>query len=701
MKARSQRRNDANTSLIGLLVGLSVFTVSMTAILQVSTNDAGRDDQSVDRSKLEVAAANLADQIVTTPGNGWYSNGATCTGTALNTAAFSPDKVKQFGLAEESCVNPTQAHSRVANVSYTKIGNLQKAKKTIDAANNAVDYEEARKSLAYDTGGLNFHIRTYPILDDVATKLSEGYKDPNMKPLYIGDYATTGGSSGPKMVQHTKGAVDGADAVTVYVNITNNGSAAAPFGVWFSLDLKNGDVDLTLHTPVLAATTGYFNVTHTLRKTSDWEWNDVNKKWISYQISDKDGGFQSGTIPLTMTMTYGSARNNVFIEADKLWFKRPSGTVETKYHYESFDGKGAQLNFNDWNARLYKADASTEHSWDLGNEKKGDLKRDIGVDQTLTMKLHNDAYAVTWNQDRANVLNADPSPFTPGAPITGYAPNAAVLPEITYVDFLVDKFDKGVFHTDFASAAVPYVAGGDVFPDQKKALEQDLVDALTDSSGNPSLADVTVLIIGTGVDQQEMTPSAIKNTIADWVTAGGTLMVFGTDEGNDNWLKSVYHAGIIGAGSGISIPDQNHPVLKTPNRLDVDSYDYHNDAWSFTSGYGDLFTHVVKTGDDDILAVSNPGAIGSGKVILTSWWPYDPVNGDIPADCQPATLSANCPGLWMMDNFFTLSYSDLYLDYGPLIPPDVSQGAQSRIATVWHTQLKQLVDIQIIVYVWA
>lgn len=695
--------SDANTSLIGLLIGLSVFSVSFAAIVQVSTDDAQLSSLGGGRSQYEVLANSLLDQLLK-PGQGWY-DGAACIDTTLDASAFDPETVTLVGLAEETCVNPSGIGSRVANLSHAKIENLGQAAMDANGTNGALDYEEARAALGYDASSLNFHLRTWPLLDDTETKLARGVKDADMRPLYIGDYAPFTLPGAPAKVVHVDaGAIDhGLDNVTLYLHLTNNGTTDAAFSILLTFPLSNATVDVNLHTPLVAAGQS-FNVTYQVLKTADWQWSDETIRSVGYQVADKDGAFQSGRIALPFTMTHTQARPNVFVEAERLWYTPdPSdrhGRTEIRFYYEAWTGAGDPAAPTDWVLDLYDPAGTLADTLRPRGRDRNHVSDDVTTLGAWTAKLRDRSGTRIWNEDRTSLLAADPGAFTPGLVVVPVVPNPAVAPEATYLDRLVQAFEPAVSSATQASSSVPYAADGDVYLDQTLSLEQQMLPRILDEEGNATLANYNVIVVGTGVDQTQLVPNGIQEPIAEWVAAGGMLIVLGTNATSDDWLRPIYHAGLQTASSGLSVPDQNHPILRTPNRLDVTSYDPHGMAWNFDAEQAALFTHVVKSGTDDRLAISNPGAVGLGRVVLTSWWPFDPVYGDIPLECEPVTLSAECPGLQMMDNFLNMGYVDLYLDYGPTIPEDALLGSQSRIVTVWHPRLLQVIEIQLVVYVW-
>jgi hypothetical protein len=262
---------------------------------------------------------------------------------------------------------------------------------------------------------------------------------------------------------------------------------------------------------------------------------------------------------------------------------------------------------------------------------------------------------------------------------------------------LIQKFDRKVNDVDYASPFMGYDPLGDVFPADQHQLKTWLPDVLG-PVGASHLNTYTTVIVGSDVEQVVLTPAGVKKTLESWVEAGGTLIVFGTTEAHNNWLQPIYGTTVEGsAGNGLAAPDADHPILNVPNQLDYLGYiptsEWDPDAPGFTS--------VVETSNGDLLTLSDPGATGLGQVVLTGWRP-GALTGQEAATCaEPLTPTSQCQGLFLIHNLITITYRELYLDYGPPLPLHSASGVQTRIASVYHPELDQLVTLQLQVFVFA
>jgi PKD repeat protein len=276
--------------------------------------------------------------------------------------------------------------------------------------------------------------------------------------------------------------------------------------------------------------------------------------------------------------------------------------------------------------------------------------------------------------------------------------------ENDYLEQLVDGFCPFLYDTD-TRTPLAYEGGafswpgsllhedlcalgqrGDVIPDNKDLIQDELKDRLQDPAGNPDLSEVNVLILGSEVDHSALQSAQIENQVAPWVLAGGYLIVLGTHSTNTQWLNSLYHLGIHSSGGGVLFNDENHPVLHEPNELDYTQFDPQGQAWQYTGSGADSFATVAQTTGsgppDSILAISDPGAFGEGNIVFTSWFPYDLLHEGPGVGYHQ--------GLSFVDNLLNLGrHRTLYLDYGPEMPqnaPVVPGVARSfmDVSQVWE-----------------
>ncbi|HEX9816654.1 MAG TPA: hypothetical protein VGB18_06720 [Candidatus Thermoplasmatota archaeon] len=689
-------------------MAIMLFSGAFFYLTQASV-EREADTSVAQSSNVQARAAALADIIVSS-GVGWYG-GAPCVETSgtktVDSSSFDPDGLSatvagevqgRFGLGEELCLRgPNDSRSR-NNLSYSKVMSLYKASNDANPSNDRVDYEEARKSLGLAEGE-DFHIRAWPIMASVHQILGSGYQDPLMHPLYIGDYDDVTSTTTTEEIEWTSSVVDSSSHVTIGLTIKNTGTEAAIFGSLFDIPLDKGSVGFTLHTPLLASEDEYM-VEFTIRKSSDWAWDDPTEKWITFEIQDRDGEVGDGVIDLSsVDMTYLTEKTNVFVEASEMYWVKSGPSVATKLSYMAFEGDGTKKKVSDW--KLLTTDP-------LGVPSTTTLTSNVFAGTATVTALLDGCYkaevktlllTATWNWDCINVVSSDDEVHRWTTSVThGIAPNPAVAIEAGFIEVLVRDFDNGVFRADYSTLAVPYVAGGDIFPDLKSVMDNDLVDALTDANGDPTY-DYTLIVVGSDVDQNAMTSHSAKQTIADWVLGGGTLIVFGSEAQNVQWLRPLFDAGIETANGPIQTPDEGHPVLQVPNQLDYAGYENTN-QWAFNNDGGDAFTHVVQTGDGSVLAVGNAGAFGDGRVVLTAWRPYD-LQPNMSELCPtPLTSPSDCEALFVLHNVLTLSYTHLFIDYGPPLPTDGNVGSQLRVVSVYHPELRELVPMQLQIFVF-
>lgn len=296
----------------------------------------------------------------------------------------------------------------------------------------------------------------------------------------------------------------------------------------------------------------------------------------------------------------------------------------------------------------------------------------------------------------ASIALYDPPAYTPPTPVPGaFESGGQVAFEVEFIDSLMGKFCPYWYDSttstplndlspaltrpyayaprcDFRSAASPaYPTGhvGDVYPQDKQTLKRVLEERLETAAGVATTEWTDILVIGSNVDHNKLTSQDVKDTIGNWVLAGGTLIVFGSSDMSTHWLESVFHVAIESSSTGINVPDQNHPVLNVPNDLDWPSYDAAY-AWRLkVTGSFDAESAFTRVVNDDgsspnaILAVSDPGAFQAGSVILTGWTPWN-----IELSPSGPSAAALTEGRNLVHNLLMLGYRDLYLDYGPSLP---------------------------------
>jgi hypothetical protein len=244
--------------------------------------------------------------------------------------------------------------------------------------------------------------------------------------------------------------------------------------------------------------------------------------------------------------------------------------------------------------------------------------------------------------------------------------------------------EAGLIDPTLFSLAGASALAGDVFPDNKQYLDNVL---------STRLPEYDVLFVGSGVDHSALTSSVTKNAIRDFVHAGGTLMVMGSSAQSTQWLQPLFDVGIKTVNGGPFAPDVSHPLLHEPHALDWDAYDNHGLGWDLkTTGAGahyDDFTHVIVASGKDVLAVSNDGAFGEGRIFLTEFRPRE-ISSDM------GLVEAQN----FLGNMFLYSERDhLYLEYGPQVPDGTEVTAAIRQSHAWDSQLGQ-VPVRLEIHLW-
>jgi hypothetical protein len=233
---------------------------------------------------------------------------------------------------------------------------------------------------------------------------------------------------------------------------------------------------------------------------------------------------------------------------------------------------------------------------------------------------------------------------------------------------------------------------GDVYPDNKAYIDSVFKTRLCGATPT-CIPQYDVLVVGSEVTQSSLTTQVTKDAIKAWVLAGGTLIVFGSDSQNFQWLQPLFAVGQSTVNGGAFAPDVSHPLLHEPNTLDWDAYDNHGFGWDIKdigSGahYSD-FTHVVVEGGEDVLAVSNTGAFGAGRIFLTTFRA-----GEI------AGLQGNDEAMGFVANILLYTQrTGLYLEYGPTVPDGVQVTAAIRQSLVFDEKLGA-VPVRLELHLW-
>jgi hypothetical protein len=693
---RLLKHDDGLSHVFGLLVAGTIFLALVGGVLFAAV-DTDRSDTKTNQAARQLGSASIVDIIVGSTGAGWYGADPSCLDGAENRDALAPESVLRFGLGAEPCA----ASQRLlpGNLSFDKMVDLQLAELAADPSNGHLDYEEARRALGLDDANLDFHIRTHPILSSIRDLLANGYLDPHLRPLYIGDYEPSDGSVFEGL-DVKAGVVDGGSTVTVWTRVTNNGIAPTLFEVVHTVHLAASDVELVQHTPPLLLGQSY-NATATLPKSADWSWATPA---IDYVVSDpfrvlKESVIQAGNITMT-----GATNQKIFdVHSGKLQYEVTTESIAPKIYYRVYEGDGDVPSYGDWKIEIYDS-LGLLVAGDSSLHSRGWESFNILLPGVYNIRLKTLAGA-TLAEDNLIVVDAVLGEWSKGD--SSNIPQESVPIEANFIAAVVQQFDPYAFDVAYDSVTVPFADGGDIYPDIKDVMNNDLPAVLLDDKGTSSpsddeatLANHNVIVVGSNVDHQVMTSAAAKESIRDWVYAGGMLIVLGSHDQAVQWLQPIFHSSIESASGGISTPDANHPVLTVPNDLDYVSYDSHGIAWDFSRPQDEAhFTHVLLQGDEDLLALSSHGEFGSGRVLLSAFQPFDMLSGPQP-ECAIENLQPDCAGLMLLHNLVTQSYAGLFLDYGPLLPPDRPVGVTMRLGSVWHPELATSVGLRVQVYVF-
>lgn len=633
-----ESQDGGSTSSIGIAIAAACFAGAFLVAQLMVAQPGGVDPTT---ATLDTEAGTALDLIVRDAGRA-AGGGAWAT---------DPDLMTRFGLARDADPN---------FLDYAKIKALRNGT-TATASNDAPDYPEVRTALGLDQG--DFHLRSYPVMP--------GYDDPrwvkeqNGRLAYFARYS---GASAPGSMASWANAT--ADALNVSVAIRNDGTAHAIYIASIGLGVQaTGDtiVSAERHTRLLAPGEVQ-TVWATFPKMSSYSPTPTG---VKVDLTDAYGNVAvaASWVPGTPPTGSGGASFGPLLTAGESYYE--SGET-VKFIGDHYEGDGTHLN-NDQAGRFVLV-GPNGREW---------------VNQTVTLpKTKNAVYtyscpncttvgnytATLWDGgmkwkavDAVHVSALEM--FTEKKTLDPVA-----IREMGILSGLVANFNQ----VRYDQASAPH---GDVFGD--------------DSNGPSDLTAVlsryTTLVIGSEVSQTALNAASTKYAIADWVQAGGNLVVLGTYNQQSRWLEPIYHAAQVTANGGISAPDPMHPILSAPNRLSYDRYLDRARAWEIKDDQP--FTHVLSRGAsgnsrDDTLAVSAPGAYNDGTVVLTSYMPGSLTEPQ--DDAEAARL---------MHNLLSQSHTMLFLDYGPPIPDGVPVGSAQRLVAVPHPNVPgAVVEVRLVMY---
>jgi hypothetical protein len=747
----------AATPILGFLIAGVIFVGSIGSVLMVtrtSTNTPATSAANV--AVLGAQAKAMAGFLVGSPGyasdgGDWAAGGANGTG-----ATMRAENLSRLGLLDGTRQDPTL-------ISYVKLENLRHAPLAANPTDGYVNYPEAKRSLGLGDG-VDFHVRAYPTLASVQACLrspSACGKDQALSVAYIGHVNETARSAaggnpaaGLGITAPTCSASPLPNAYRLTSTVYNNGTTSTQFVAAFEGTLL--PVGATVPA-VVGRTTNSFLVAPSSKATLSVDIPAILGRacglgsLLSVTVVDQGQSLASATRALSAA----NAASGVLAPADDYYIETTSPYTLTGQQVTlRYDGSKLPL-LGTMMLKVYSGPA--EGSPGSAVYSVTFTASPVPAQRTLSFTLPAGQYTaalydgstVTSGTQRSLqsllVTSSPPAGYTPqsqdqpSGPIT-YTAKAGVGNEVAMIDSLVQGFcptyqdSKSATPVNYTvnwrtrcSSFKPAPSGqyGDVFPDGARAttcsggdgqgdsqgddcnnaVTQSLAAALGarlhDAKGHPTTNYTNTLVVGSNVDHAVLSASSAKWSISDWVTAGGVLVVFGSDAQRYTWLEPIYHAMIQSSSGGIASPDAGHPVLNTPDVLDWGSYSNRGQSWVLQAQPGPSgaqalpFTNVVLQGAQPILTLSNPGAIGGGKVILTTWRAYDVYNGQR----DPTTTFTQ--GRMLMNNLLMQQYQDLFLDYGPPLPAHADVVPSLRTMQVWDPAFAQPVQVTFLVYTFT
>lgn len=638
------RGKDAgSTSAIGLSVAAATFAIAFVTANVMVTQPAGTDHRS---ASLETAASTALEVII-------GQSGSAASGGSW---VAHPDSIGRFGLAADATPN---------FLDYQKIRLMRNAS-TASATNLAPDYPDVRAALGLAGG--DFHLRTYPVIpgyDD-----PRWTKEPQGRLAYVGHIDSAQGIANMVPYANTSG-----NYLNVSLAIRNDGSQAMVFVANVGLGnlatntlikYEQRHTRLLLPGDVQTITVSYPKMAYSPAVTG-----------ANVQLADGYGGVIIEPYWIAATAPGGSNVNWMpLLSAGDIYYT--SGET-VNFQADHMKGDGTRMN-----------SAQSGRFVLVGPNGKEWVNTTTGITLPKNKPL-------TWSCSNCTVVGNYTATLwdTTSLPAAGgarrvidtvhvsaakmFKQTEALSPlatrEIAYLKDLVVNFN-GLEHDDVT------VPEGDVFTDAAHIRDLDEI-----------LDRYTILVVGSEVRQNSLNSGQTKWAIADWVQAGGNLIVLGTLDSQSNWLDPVYHAAQQTANGGIGAPDPTHPILKAPNQIDYRRYLDNARAWRIKDDQP--FTHVLTrgvtgNGQDDTLAVAAPGAYNDGTVVLTSY-----MAGALTSPQDDAEAKR------FMHNLLSQGYTMLFLDYGPPVPSATPVGTAQRLVAVPHPNVPgAVVETRIVMYNW-
>ncbi len=718
--------NSGSGSTLAGVIGIGVFVMVAFGVLlstqTLSDPAIGNEIQSTNRGLQSESLAQLIldAQGRSNAGGDWIDD---------------PDDLARFGLLGSD-----------GHIDFKKLENLRLAK--FESGNDGhVNYGEALAALG--NPDLDFHIRAQPTMRSVRDILATGIKEQHLQVAYIGDIAaTSNGQPPPADPLDGLSVTDPTCSVSPLnspmgnsyrfsVDITNGGEEDTQFnGVWtFELG-SSGTLTRTSNTYVVAddggTTTLYLDVP-AYQQAGGGGVPTACKAGTTMSVEVLDVSNSLTTVSKTFTASdevtaSSAAPHDLFLSTDKTYYVESGSCnnndkIELEYGSTTATSSTQRMAIRVVDSSLTQVFPTTPSpSWHDFTMHAQEHKRTVNIgclpagQYTATFQYYSGASPALDDirvTEKVLVTSASLNAFVPdnAAAATGtytYFTSDAAAAEVAIIERLTEKFCPYYFdssttspmaappaHASRCGAFKPGSSGqqGDVFPDVKDIMNNDLPARLLDTLGSPRYDETNVLIVGSDVQHNVMTSASAKHAVRDWVYGGGTLIVLGSIDQSVQWLQPIFHSGIVSSSGGIGTPDATHPVLRVPDVMDWQGYGNPNgNSWDFNAGSDQYFTTVVNQGTGAVLAVSNPGAFQKGNVFLTTYIAHDPYG----TGSSGVTMQGNI----LMNNLMSLAYRDLYLDYGPAIPDQVEVTPGVRTALVYHPDLEKNIAVTFVVFVF-
>ncbi|MHB8584593.1 MAG: hypothetical protein ACYDDF_01975 [Thermoplasmatota archaeon] len=625
----------------------------------------------------------------------------------------NPDGLEKFGLLDPNLVQYGFSAAELPNVvDYGKLAVLRTGQMT-SQLNGAPDYPDVQTALGLGTT-MDFHLRTFPAFPAIGSSVYAS--DAYLKAAYVGDVNVTSGNGSGTFdwdAQSTGTTADGTGYIDFPMTITNTGSVPMVYRLTMGLgnskdnnfqqlggarDDGNGvvmasDLDTPLIQPHASAT-----VTWRMYGTQKWNLGKVLQARLLDAASNQIGVYTTGfTAPSTTSNKW-----DVNLQPAGPYYL--TNATSMVFYMDWYDGGGNRPQ----GPQTVSVTVTNSNNSVVFQQSNVQLQQNVETDVTCTLAANPQCfkpgvYTIETTRSGATypvteeyqVLTAPPSTTVvtesaASAIESGMLSGGSTCTSPTRTaPALVTKFRNCTWSTSSGL----YPTGGDKYPDTTADVQQ-LVTQLCVGSTNPCTPNLNVLIIGSNVRQTALTQASAKYAIADWVNAGGTLIVLGSNLHNVEWLAPLQGSTVQNATGSIGSPDPTNPVLHTPEELAWQAYTPPAEAWAINTQYYDpVVTEgaLTSSGLPATLALSRPGAFGEGTVALTSYLPYD---------LLPGTYTSGVPeGTRLLHNLLTESYAMLYVDYGPALPPGASIASDSRVFLTPHPFVPgAVIDVDVIFY---